>query len=975
MGPLMQKTPYPPVRRWQLPLLGLHEFPDGLTDFEIGHFFSFEPEVKRAIMSRRSPAHRLAVAVHIGFVRMTGRSLDAFDALPAPVVAQLKQELQIPTPDLASVRVLYERRRTLFDHQRFAAEVANFRPLNDRRKRVLLTQLRAAAKTTLSTDRLLQHARRWLYDTRILIPAERTLRAVARRAESDCERAMLDLIGDTIPATVRSSWLAELLREHPPCETTLDWVQRPPGKRSKKALDQVMAKIGFLHQLGVDQYSLGGISLEQQRAYARRVRRRRPAKWRRVKEPRRTLELVCFVRISLMQLTDVFLSMASMQGAAIFRKATEEVLAQRLPDEGAAKRLREVSRLADDFTLNEAQLRERLRELAPADLVRGRIAAQTRERLSRNARKTRPLLKRMLEIDLESAADAPLKAAVDVLRSSYNEGRTTLPCDVDAAFAPRWRELIESSDRRQAMRGFEAATLQQLRRALRNGTVWVSDSLKYRNRDDILLSEADWRRTRARHFRRMKIPFNVKRHLAPLLCGLEAGLAALAEAVGERVVRIEDRKLHLKALIKQTTPDSVEEVRRVLFRDIGAVQLSELIVEMDSRIRFSWELLGRPPRSGDELLAMYAGLLAHATGSAASDTALMVPRVKAPTIAAAMQHLQDEGVLAGANALATEFLQSQPLVQVWGAGTTASSDSMSLEAPRQLWNARVDPRHRRHAIGMYTHVLDQWGIIYDQPLVLGERQAGAAIEGMMRQTASVDLEQLAVDTHGYTDFAMSLSKLLGFDLCPRLRDLKLRRLHLPRSIAVPEVLAPIVDCDVNLDVIAKGWDGLVRIAASIESGCTPATLALERFGSAARGDPIYEAGVALGKLRRSLFLADFCANGVFRRELLRVLTYGESVHALQRAIHPGRIGVSRGRRPDELAAISGSLALIANLVMAWTAHRMQRVLDQWRSAGIARPDDAILRHIAPVHFGGINFRGVFHFPVGRHANRLLVRSA
>jgi hypothetical protein len=429
-------------------LLGLHEFPDGLTDFEIGHFFSFEPEVKRAIMSRRSPAHRLAVAVHIGFVRMTGRSLDAFDALPAPVVAQLKQELQIPTPDLASVRVLYERRRTLFDHQRFAAEVANFRPLNDRRKRVLLTQLRAAAKTTLSTDRLLQHARRWLYDTRILIPAERTLRAVARRAESDCERAMLELIGDTIPATVRSSWLAELLREHPPYETTLDWVQRPPGKRSKKALDQVMAKIGFLHQLGVDQYSLGGISLEQQRAYARRVRRRRPAKWRRVKEPRRTLELVCFVRISLMQLTDVFLSMASMQGAAIFRKATEEVLAQRLPDEGAAKRLREVSRLADDFTLNEAQLRERLRELAPADLVRGRIAAQTRERLSRNARKTRPLLKRMLEIDLESAADAPLKAAVDVLRRRITDFSPASPGSEISARFSTWARAESARGRR-----------------------------------------------------------------------------------------------------------------------------------------------------------------------------------------------------------------------------------------------------------------------------------------------------------------------------------------------------------------------------------------------------------------------------------------------------------------------------------------------------------------------------------------------
>jgi hypothetical protein len=47
-----------------------------------------------------------------------------------------------------------------------------------------------------------------------------------------------------------------------------------------------------------------------------------------------------------------------------------------------------------------------------------------------------------------------------------------------------------------------------------------------------------------------------------------------------------------------------------------------------------------------------------------------------------------------------------------------------------------------------AHVLDQWGIIDDQPLVLPQRQVGAAIEGMVRQHAAGPVERLAVDTHG-----------------------------------------------------------------------------------------------------------------------------------------------------------------------------------------------------------------------------------
>ena len=43
---------------------------------------------------------------------------------------------------------------------------------------------------------------------------------------------------------------------------------------------------------------------------------------------------------------------------------------------------------------------------------------------------------------------------------------------------------------------------------------------------------------------------------------------------------------------------------------------------------------------------------------------------------------------------------------------------MSLDTSPYLFYARVDPRRRTHAVGMYTHVLDQHGIVYNQPIVL-----------------------------------------------------------------------------------------------------------------------------------------------------------------------------------------------------------------------------------------------------------------
>lgn len=117
------------------------------------------------------------------------------------------------------------------------------------------------------------------------------------------------------------------------------------------------------------------------------------------------------------------------------------------------------------------------------------------------------------------------------------------------------------------------------------------------------------------------------------------------------------------------------------------------------------------PRSERELLAVYGALLAHGTELDAAGIAAMTPGLEADTIGSFMHLFDDSKVLRRANSGVVDFMRQHPIVELWGDGTLMSSDSMSLEATRHLWKARVDPKHRRYAVGMYTHVLNQWGII------------------------------------------------------------------------------------------------------------------------------------------------------------------------------------------------------------------------------------------------------------------------
>ena len=462
-------------------------------------------------------------------------------------------------------------------------------------------------------------------------------------------------------------------------------------------------------------------------------------------------------------------------------------------------------------------------------------------------------------------------AALDALATS---SASTLPEGHAQPFGASWQGLIDQPDRAAALGCFRAATLMALKRALRNRSVSVAHSLSYQAPEDRLIPLKLWQRDRKRFIRDLNLPAQAETYLRPLEAGLTAGLAALAEAVEAGTVAIDGDELRLPRREPGMKDPRVEPARQTLARAIGDTQFPDVLIEIDGLTRFSWILLGRPARSEQELVTLYAGLLGLGSDLTVAELTRMVPSIATDSLGQMVLKIEADGRLRAANDAVLGFMREHRIATLWGRGLFASADMMSLEATRYLWSARLDPRRRTYAIGTYAHVLDQWGILYDQPIVLNRRQAGAAIEGALRQRQVGQLERVAVDTHGFTHFAMTLAKLVGFDLCPRLARLKRRRLYLPRGLDVPPILQPIVAETVSRRAISRGWDGLLRLGASVKHGWYPATEALDRFGSAAAGDPVHEAGDEMGKLLRTLYLCDYLSNPVFRTDVLDLLNPG-----------------------------------------------------------------------------------------------------
>jgi len=102
-------------------------------------------------------------ALQLGFVGMTGTTLRSLDYVPATVLRHLGRQFKQPVPDIATLRTLYRRRKTRFEHQRWATEQWGLREFDTTIEQQLADDLRSRTRATLSRGRLEQAAREWLY--------------------------------------------------------------------------------------------------------------------------------------------------------------------------------------------------------------------------------------------------------------------------------------------------------------------------------------------------------------------------------------------------------------------------------------------------------------------------------------------------------------------------------------------------------------------------------------------------------------------------------------------------------------------------------------------------------------------------------------------------------------------------------------------------------------------------------------------
>jgi len=179
---------------------------------------------------------------------------------------------------------------------------------------------------------------------------------------------------------------------------------------------------------------------------------------------------------------------------------------------------------------------------------------------------------------------------------------------------------------------------------------------------------------------------------------------------------------------------------------------------------------------------------------------------------------------------------------LWGEGSTAvASDSIHFRSYDQNIFTEWHSRYGGRGILIYWHVERGSMVVHSQTLRASASEVHAMVEGAIRHGTTMKVEGNYVDTHGQSEIGFGITRLLGFDLLPRIKQINKVRLYRPvadKPDAYP-LLGPALTRPIRWDLVEQNYDQMIKYATAIRQGTASTEAILRRFTRSA-SHPTYQ---------------------------------------------------------------------------------------------------------------------------------------
>jgi len=612
---------------------------------------------------------------------------------------------------------------------------------------------------------------------------------------------------------------------------------------------------------------------------------------------------------------------------------------------------------------------------ATGTAYRQRVHTIMRSSFASHYRQMIPQLLEVLEFCSNNDIHRPVIQALELLKkytsskARYYDAGEVIP--IDGVLKSGWKEILLETDSDGKERinriNYEISVLQALRERLSCKEIWVVGASRYGNPDYDLPTDFD--QQRQIYYQALTLPLDVESFISNLQQQMAQGLEKLDQGMPKNPdVTILGKKgqglIRLSPIDPVPEPINLKRLKGEINQIWHQTSLLDILKETDLRVDFTRnfksmgtrEIIDRETLQKRLLLCLYG--MGTNTGLKRINTGINGENYQDLLYVRRRYIHKDQLRSAIADVINAIFEIRLP--QIWGEGTTTcASDSKHFGAWEQNLMTQYHLRYGGRGVMIYWHVEKKSTCIYSQLKTCSSSEVAAMIEGVLRHCTNMDVQKNYVDSHGQSEVAFAFTHLLGFQLMPRLKRIKVQKLYRPytgQSDAYPN-LQPILTRPINWDLIRQQYDQMVKYTTALRLGTTETEAILKRFSKNPFKHPTYLALLELGRVIKTIFLCQYLDESEVRREVNEGLNVVERWNGVNDFIFYGKGGEFASNRLESQELSVLSLHLLQICLVYVNTLMIQSVLEQkhWQQ----KLTEVDFRAITPLIFSHVNPYGTF----------------
>ena len=957
------------------------------TPEQLARYFHLDDADLAFVHTHRGAPMRLGCAIQLGTLRFLGTLLADPTAVPAAVVRCVAEQLGVEVGESLDA---YRANRWRWRHPLEIRHHYGYRDISDGSVGFRLGRWLFALCWT-GTERpsvLFDRASDWLLTHKVLLPGASVLERFVARLRSRAEVRLWRLLGRGVDAN-RQARLEALLTVPPGARySPLDRLRTGPVSVSSQSLTAALLRLQAVRALGI---ALPAACVPPSRlaSLARFAGAAKVSAIARLPPARRLATLVAFVHGLEATAQDDALEVLEQLLRGLFAdaaRADRQARLRTLKDlDRAALLLATVGHLLLDPEVVDTDLRTQAFARVPPDTLAQALAsveALTRppddvfygelEKRYTTVRRFLPILLKEIRFGA-SPTGQPVADACDWLR-----GHDRHPKASDAprlVISKSWQHLVLREDGGVDRRAYTFCVLNALHTALRRRDVFVTPSWHYADPRAGLLAGADWEAARPIVCRTLGLTADPQPALVALATELDQTYRAVAARLPDNpAVRFEKDELILSPLDKLDEPPSLIALRAAVLARLPHVELPEILLEIAARTDFTdafTHLTERGARAADLTTSLCAVLLAEACNTGPEPLIRAdEPALKRDRLSWVDQNYLRDDTLSAANAILVAAQHRLPLAHAWGGGEVASADGMRFVVPVRTLHAGPNPKYfgQQKGVTWYNLLSDQLTGL-NASVVPGTLRDSLVLLGVvLEQQTELQPTQIMTDNGAYSDVVFGLFRLLGYRFSPRLADIGGTRFWRIDPQADYGAFDELARQRIDLELIARHWDDLLRLAGSLKLGRVPASGIMQTLQIGDRPTRLAQALAEFGRIDKTLHTLTYLDDERRRRATLLQLNRGEGRHSLARAMFHGKRGELRQRYREGQEDQIGALGLVLNTVVLWNTLYLGAALIQLRREGYPVQDADVAR-LSPLIYEHINMLGRYSFAVPEAVRR------